>query len=73
MDQLKSGNIYIFPLSKVRNLKGLWLPTLVTIKKKGRRPRPIYIFSWSGFNTKVKQASPKEAMRFRRSLHRLLY
>ena len=43
------------------------------ITKTGIKLCLIYDFSWGGLNKRVNQAAPKEAMRFRRALHRILY
>ena len=60
-------------MDKVLHLKGIWTPPLAKIPQKGRKIRPLYNFSWSNLNAKVKQAASKEAMQFVRYLHRLIY
>ena len=45
---------------------------LASILQRGRKPRLIYDFSWSGLNKEVTQVAHKEAMRFGKPLYRVL-
>ena len=71
-EQLRAGNISISTMSKVRQLKGLWLYPLSEIPQTGSKPRLIYDFLWSSLNAKVLQAAPIVTMQFRKALHRIL-
>ena len=50
----------------------LWLSPLAAIPQRGRKPRLIYDFSWSGLNEAFAQVAHKEAMRFRKALYRVI-
>ena len=54
-------------------LPQLWLSPLAVILQRVRKPRLMYDFSWSGLNKVVPQVSHKEAMRFGKSLYRVIY
>ena len=56
----------------VRNLPKLWLSPLAAIPQRGRKPRLIYDFSWSGLNDAATQVAHKEAMRFSKALYRVI-
>ena len=45
---------------------------LASIPQRGRKTRLIYDFSWSCLNEAVTQVSHKEAMRFGKSLYRVI-
>ena len=51
----------------------LWLSLLAAIPQRGRKPRLIHDFSWSGLNEAVTQVAHKEAMRFGKALYRVIY
>ena len=71
-EQAQAGHIALFPLRVVRNLPKLGLSPLSAILQRGRKPRLIYDFSWSGLNDAVTQVSHKEAMRFGKALYRVI-
>ena len=50
----------------------LWLSPLSAIPQRGRKPQLIYNFSWSCLNEAVTQVAHKEAMRFGKSLSRVI-
>ena len=56
----------------MRNLPKLWLSLLASIPQRGRKPRLIYDFSWSGLNNAVTQVALKESMRFGKALYRVI-
>ena len=70
--QAREGHIASLPLQAVRHLPQLWLSPLGAILQRGRNPRFIYDFAWSGLNKAVTQVSHKEAMRFGKSLYRFI-
>ena len=72
-EQAQAGHIALFPLRAVRHLPKLWLSPLAAIPQRDRKPRLIYDFSWSGLNEAVTQVAHKEAMRFGKSLYRVIY
>ena len=45
---------------------------LAAIPQRGRKPRLIYDFSWSGLNEAVTQVAHKEAMGFGKALYRVI-
>ena len=57
-EQAQAGHIALFPLRAVRHLPKLWLSPLAAIPQRGRKPRLIYDFSWSGLNNTVTQVAP---------------
>ena len=61
-EQAQSGHITLFSLRAVPHLPRLWLSPLASILQRGRKPRLIYDFSWSGLNKAVNQVAHKEAM-----------
>ena len=71
-EQAQAGHIVIFPLREVRHLPRLWLSPLAAIPHRGRKPRLIYGFSWSGLNEAVTQVAHKEAMQFRKAIYRVI-
>ena len=71
-EQAQACHIALFPLITVRHLPRLCLPPLVAIPQQDRKHRLIYDFSWSGLNEAVTQVSQKEAMRFGKSLYRVI-
>ena len=71
-EQAQAGRIALFPLRAVRHLPRLWLSPLAATPQRGRKPRLIYEFSWSGLNEAVTQVSHKEAMRFGKDLYRVI-
>ena len=71
-EQAQAGHIKLFPLRAVRHIPRLWLSPLAAIPQRGRKPRLIYNFSWSGLNEAVTQVAHKEAMRFVKSLYRAI-
>ena len=58
-EQAQAGHIALFPLRAVRKLPKLWLSPLAAIPQRGRKPRLIYDFSWSGLNDAVTQVAHK--------------
>ena len=72
-EQAQAGNIALFSLIAVCHLPKLWLSPLAAIPQRGKKPRQIYNFSWSGLNEAVTQVSHKEAIRFGKSLYRVIY
>ena len=56
----------------VKYMQGLWISPLSEITQKGRSPCVIYNLPWRGLNERITKDAEKEAMRFGRSLHRLL-
>ena len=71
-EQARAGHMTLFPLKTVHHLPRLWLSPLASILQRGRKPRLVYDFSWSGLNEVVTQVAHKEAMRFGKSLYRLI-
>ena len=71
-EKSQAGHISLFPLIAVHHLPKLWLSPLATIPQRGRKPRLIYDFSWSGLNDAVTQVADKKAMRFGKSLYRVI-
>ena len=61
-----------FPLREVCHLPRLWISPLEAIPQRGRNPRLIYDFVWSGLNEALTQVDHKEAMRFVKSLYRVI-
>ena len=49
-EQAQAGHIALFPLRAVHQLPKPWLSPLAAILQRGRKPRLIYDFSWSGLN-----------------------
>ena len=70
--QLRAVHVSILQLEGIKHLQVLFLLPLSSIPKSVIKTRLIYDCFWSRLNVKVKIEAPKEAMRFRRSLHRLL-
>ena len=70
-EQSQAGHIAI-PLRAVCHLSKLWLSPLAAILQRGRKPRLIYDFSWSGINKVVTQVAHKEAMRFEKARYRVI-
>ena len=58
-EQAQAGHIALFPLRAVRHLPKLWLSPLAAIPQRGRKPRLIYDFYWSGLNKAVTQVAHK--------------
>ena len=71
-EQAQAGHITLLPLRTVRYLPKLWLSPLAVIPQRGRKPRLIYDFSWSGLNEAVTQVDHKEAMRFGKALYEVI-
>ena len=71
-EQAQAVHITLPPLRAVRHLPRLWLSPLAAILQRGRKPRLIYDFSWSGLNKAVTQVAHKEAIRFGKSLYRVI-
>ena len=71
-EQSQAGHITLFPLRAVCHLPILWLSALAAIPQRGRKPRLIYDFSWSGLNEAVTQVAHKEAMRCGKALYRVI-
>ena len=71
-EKSQPGQIALFPLRAVRHLPKLWLSLLASIAQRGRKPRLIYDFSWSGLNEAVTQVAHKEAMWFGKALYRVI-
>ena len=71
-EQARAGHIAIFPLRAVRHLPQLWISPLVAILQRGRKPRLIQKFYWSGLNEAVTQVDHKEAMRFGKALYMVI-
>ena len=71
-EQAQAGHITLLPLRAVRLLPRLWLPPLAAIPQRGRKPRLIYDFSWSGLNNAVTKVAHKEAIRFGKALYRVI-
>ena len=71
-EQSRAGHIALFPLRAVRHLPRLWLFPFTAIQQRGRKPCLLYDFSWSDLNEAVTQEAHKEAMRFGKSLYRLI-
>ena len=71
-EKSKVGHIALFPLRAVLHLPKLLLSPLAAITQRGRKPRLIYDFSWSGLNEAVTQVTQKEALRFVKALYRVI-
>ena len=71
-EQAQAGHIALFPLRAVCHLPKLWLSPLAAIRQRGRKPRLIYDFSWSGLKNAVTQVAHKEAMHFGKALYRVI-
>ena len=71
-EQARAGHIDHFPLRAVRHLTRLWLSPLAAIPQRGRKPRLICDFLWSGLNEVVTQVAHKEAMRSGKALYRVI-
>ena len=71
-EQAQAGHIALFQLRVVRYFPKLWLSPLAATPQRGRKPRLIYDFSWSGLNNAVTQVAHKEAMRFGKALYRVI-
>ena len=70
--QARAGYITFPPLQAVCHLPRLWLFPLAAFPQRGRKPRLIYDFVWSGLNKYVTQVAHKEAMRFVKALYRAI-
>ena len=71
-EQARAGHIDLFLIRVVRHIPRLWISPIAAILQRGRKPRLIYNFSWSGLNEAITQVVHKEAMRFGKSLHRII-
>ena len=72
VEQARAVHIFPFPLQAVRHLPRLWLSPIAAILQRGRRPCLIHYFAWSGLNEAFTQVAHKEAMRFGKSLYRVI-
>ena len=71
-EQARAGHISLFPLRAVRHLPQPCLSLLAAIPKRGRKSCLVYDFSWSGINEEVTKVSYKKAVRFNKSLYRVV-
>ena len=62
----------VLPLESVEAQYNLCLSSIAVIPQVGRRPQPIFDFTWSGMNEATKFLAPMEAMRFGGSIQRIL-
>ena len=72
LEQALAVHIALFTLQAVRHLPRIFISPLAAIPQRGRKPRLVYDFSWSGLNEAVTQVAHKEAMHFRKSIYRLI-
>ena len=70
--QARTVHIDLSPLQAVRHLPRLWISPLAATPQRGRKPRLIYDFSWSGLNESVTQVAHKEKICFGKSLYRVI-
>lgn len=70
-DFVRKGFFLVLPYEDVRHWKNLRLSPMGCIPQRGRRPRLIIDYTWSGVNPATVRLSP-DSMQFGRALPRLL-
>ena len=56
----------------VHHLPRLWISPLIAILHRGRKPCLIYDFAWSGLNEAITKVAHREALRCRKTLHKVI-
>ena len=72
IDMMEKGQWVILPESIARDLPGLQVSPPGVVPQRGRRPRWICDYTWSGVNQSTLPIAPLEAMQFGQALDRIL-
>ena len=73
VDLVRKGHWILLPYRLAKRLPSLRLTPPGVIPQRGRRPRTIVDYTWSGINEATLTPAPYEAMRFGRELNRYLW
>lgn len=71
-DMIAKGQWLVLPASSVKDLPGLRISPPGVVPQRGRRPRWICDYSWSGVNQDTLPLAAREAMQFGHALERIL-
>eukprot|EP00957_Ditylum_brightwellii_P111800 8527281-Ditylum_brightwellii.AAC.1 len=63
-EQIREGHMLVLPWSQAQHIPGLTLTPPGLIPQPGRRPRPIFDYTWSGINNSIHPRVPPKAMQF---------
>ena len=72
VDMMQKGQWVILPASSAKKLKGLRVSPPGVVPQRGRRPRWICDYTWSGVNAETLPLAVMEAMQFGHALDRVL-
>jgi hypothetical protein len=72
VDFCYKGFWVVLPYQVVKHLPGIRISPLGVVPQRGRRPRIIVDYTFSGINQETKKLAPREAMQFGRALDRIL-
>ena len=72
VDMINKEQWVVFPFDRIKHLPGLRLSPPGVIPQRGRRPRWICDYTWSGVNKDTLPLAPQDAMQFGHALDRYL-
>ena len=72
-DMREKGMFIVIPYSLVRKHRQLRISPLGCVPQRGRRPRMINDYTFSGVNTSTIKMAPPEAMQWGRTINRVLW
>ena len=72
-DMRAKGMFVVIPYSLVRKLRPLRISPLGCVPQRGRRPRMINDYTFSGVNPATVKMAPPEAMQWGRTINRVLW